>query len=1060
VCVIFAVSGASGLIYELTWVRMLSALLGGTTFAIGAVLASFMAGLAVGSRVLGKWADRAADPLRLYAGLELGVAVSAAAVPVLLAAAKPLYVALAHLLPPPALAGLRVGIAVALLLLPTAGMGGTLPVLSRVLVRNAATLGSDIGLLYGVNTLGAMAGALLGAFALIPAAGLVGATAAAIGGNLLAAGAARLLGSWIGTPSASSTGSGAARSPVARTPVVHAPATAVELGIRTLAWVFGLSGFTALGFELYWTRALHHFLGNTTYAFGTMVATFLFGLAAGGWIGGRLADRAASPARALGWVLIGVAVTAAATVPMLWNVLPHLDRAQFFNAPTLRWSSYLSRRFVAAFAVMTLPTLLAGATLPLVARIGITTLQGLGAGVGRLMAANTCGAIVGSLAAAWVVLPLLGVRGALLATALLAGGVGAGVHVANRQRAGRDPVLAGIVLAALAVLAPGMHRRAGALPSDTQGRQDVVMFEREDATAETRVYRKPNGEQHMSVDGRDIGGTDPGILRKQKLLAHLPVALVPRAERVLAVGLGSGITLGTLGLYDEIRALECVEIVPGVIAGAACFRDANHDVLRDARVHVAAGDGVQYLLTTREKFDVISSDSKLNPEYAGNGSILSREYYDLCREHLTLNGVMVQWVSVHIPESAVRLVTHTFVEAFPYVELFWFDPGDILMAGSPSPIGLDLDRWQARSARPAVRTDLESLRLQDAYVFATSRVSGRDRLAAELAADPVNTWLRPTYEFRVVRDFRLKAQGYHESDNLRWLAGLWSPEDFRVAGEVDRERLARFQDSTHELLLGFATGGGMERLAGGRAQLAAGLARNPEDERLARLLQRLDREAQPTGAGAEPASAADWLQQGVRALDAGRAAAALECFDRAAALDPGSVEARYDRLLALTRLSRNAEFRTEVARFTRDFAHDARGWSMLGQSQAESGDLQGSLAAFRRAVELDPSTAPFHNNLAVTLAQLGKDREAAEAFARVYTIDPLFPDAAYLAAAAYSRAGDTHAAAQWMDICIERKLCDPTRFLREADFAHLRASSDWQQGRIEAASREWPRGSR
>jgi spermidine synthase len=1045
VVLLFTISGFSGLIYELVWVRLFSHLLGGTSLAISVVLASFMGGLALGSWWFGDRVDRSGDPLRLYARLELGVAVSAAAVPLWIAIAKPLYVGLAHLLPPGAMTPVRILLAFVLLLPPTFCMGGTLPVLGRFLVQRQDRLGRGLGLLYAANTLGAVAGAFLGGFVLIPALGLLACVAVGVGGNVLASGTAAWMTRWpkAAPPAAAKVGPRAKPGP-----------PAPELGARVLAGAFALSGFAALGFELYWTRALHHFLGNSTYAFSAMLTTFLFGLAAGAWVGGRVADRVVSPARLLGWIQIGIALSATATVPLLWNGFARLDRAQFFSAPALPWTSYLLRRFLAAFAVMAVPTFLSGMAFPLVNRIGIDGLAHLGKGVGRLYSANTLGSIAGSLAAGFVGLPLLGARAGLLGTALLSGAVGVGVHIYRARRRRAEVLVAVAVVVALALLAPGVRRLAGALLSDTQEARDTVLFDREDATAETRVYQKANGERHVSVDGRHIGGTEAGIMRKEKALAHLPLALAPRAEKVLAVGLGSGITLGTLALYDEVHELTCVEIVPGVIAAAAQFRQENHDVLSDPRVRIVPGDGVQYLLTTRDRFDLISSDSKLNPEYSGNASMLSREYYELCRDRLTEHGVMVQWTGVHVPNAETRLVTRTFIEAFPYVELFWIDTADIVMAGSRSPLEFDFDRWRTRIRSAAVLADLRSQGWDDPDILATCRVAGRSQLAAELGARPLNTWLRPTFEFQVVHDFRLKGAGYHENDNLRWLAALWSPEGFRIAGSMDRDRLARFRDSTHQYLLGCTTGGGVSRLAGGRAMFEAGLARNPEDFRLAKVLQQLAG-GEPGRTAAPPTDAASWVALGLHQMDAGHAKEALESFEHATALDLGSAEARYDRLVALRHLAPDDRVRPEIEKFTRDFPRDARGWSLLGQALAQAGDLEASLAALRRATDLDPSTASFRNNLAVTLVRLARFEEAAKTFAQVYALDPLFPDAAFFTAISYSRAGKLPEAAQWVDLCLDKKLGDPSRFLTDENLTALRASPQWQQARVLRAVAAW-----
>lgn len=1070
VVLLFLLSGASGLISQLVWVKLLTQLLGGTTFAISTVLAAFMGGLALGSWRLGPRADSVASPLGLYARLELAVAVCSAAVPLLLLAIKPLYVVLARTVPEPGTSLVRILVAAVLILPATYFMGGTLPVLSRFLVRREDRLGGGLGLLYSVNTLGAVAGAFLTGFVLIPALGLIPCVAIAVGGNVVAGAVGWLLArrpplqevtadsapTAGGNPAAARKGlaAGSAQAGNSAGPARRGQNQS-ELSYRVLAATFALTGFAAIGCEVYWTRALQSFLGNTTYAFSAMLTTYLLGLAVGGWLGGQLADRVGSPARLLGWTLLLAGVAFMASVPLIWNWIPHAPGA-WLNAQHQPWASYLMKRFAAAAAIMLAPTLLSGMTFPLVSRAGIASLRGLGHGVGRLYAANTAGAIAGALASGFVVLPLLGARRALLATALVTAGVGVFLLVAVRRHrpSGSLAWPAGVVLAALALLAPVLDRHAQAILSDSQTASDVVLFDREDPTAATRVYRKPSGELHMSVDGRHIGGTEPGIVRKEKILAHMPMALVPHAGSVLAVGLGSGITLGALALYPEVQRLTCVEIVPSVVEGARLFAEANHRVLDDPRLRMFVGDGVQYLLTTDERFDVISSDSKLNPEFVGNSAILARDYYELCRDRLTDTGVMIQWTVTHLPNSETRVVTRSFVQAFPHCELFWIDPSNVILVGSRSPIKLDASRWAQRLSQPAVRADLQSQLLDDLAVVASYRVAGGTALAAALGEGPVNTWMRPVVEFATVREFQRKPISYHEADNFRWLRGLWGPQPLPVEGDIDAARLMRFRGSTQAYLEGYSLGGGLRQLEAGRATFAAGLAANPEDARLRRLLALL--EGEDAAAAIPPQDERDptrWVTLGVHHLDRNRPQEALAAFDRALALAPDSPDARFDRLLALRQLGRTDEFSAAGERYTRDYPNDARGWSFHGRTLAERKDLEQAEAAFRRAVSLDPSTAAYQNNLAAVLSRQQRWREAAEAFAAAHALDPTFPEAAYNAAAAFSRAGDAERSALWVDRCLADSTADPARFLTDPNFANLRAAPQWDAAKIEAAAR-------
>ncbi len=644
VLLLFTLSGVSGLVYEIVWIRALSHLLGGTSYAISTVLAAFMGGLALGSRFYGDRADRCERPLALYAKLEFGIAALGGLVYLIVLALPPAYAAVAGSLPAPVLGLLRVLIAMALLLPPTFLMGGTLPVLSRFVVTRRDRLGRGLGLLYAVNTFGAVLGSFLAGFVLIGGLGLAGSTVLAVVLNLAIGGAV-----WIIDRGMSPVAAGAdyAEALIAEVePKTEAKKTRPvriaepELDWLPLAMIFALSGFASLGYELYWTRALQNFLGNSTFAFSAMLTTFLLGLAGGGWLGGRAADRVASPARLLAWVQFGVGATALATVLLLWGWLPGTESITWLNDRQLVWSAYLMRRFAVAFAVMALPTFLIGMTFPLVNRIGIRSLSKLGQGVGSLYFVNTVGAIAGSLAAGFLLLPLLGAKMALVITALLSALLGLVLHLLRRRRGSLEPWVATALFILMIVLSPRIIRGGGEILADTQAAEDQVLFQQEDHAAETRVYRKGTGDLHMSVDGHHIGGTEIAILRKEKILAHLPMILRPDARHTLSVGLGSGITLGTLALYDELETLSVVEIVPGVIKGARFFGRANDRVLKDPRLDLHTGDGIQYLLTTKRRYDIISSDSKLNPEYAGNAPLLSTDYYRLCRDRLAEGGVM------------------------------------------------------------------------------------------------------------------------------------------------------------------------------------------------------------------------------------------------------------------------------------------------------------------------------------------------------------------------------------------------------------------------------------
>jgi spermidine synthase/Flp pilus assembly protein TadD len=580
-----------------------------------------------------------------------------------------------------------------------------------------------------------------------------------------------------------------------------------------------------------------------------------------------------------------------------------------------------------------------------------------------------------------------------------------------------------------------------------------VLFDVEDHAADTRVYRKLTGEMHMSVDGRHIGGTEPNIVRKEKILAHLPMALRPDAESTLSVGLGSGITVGALAMYPGVKTLVCAEIVPGVVDGARLFAGANRDVMNDPRFDLVVGDGIQYLLTTRERFDIISSDSKLNPEYAGNAPLLSLDYYRLCRDRLTDDGIMVQWIAVHLPLNDVRIVARGFAEAFPYVGVYWYDPANIIFAGSKSPLVLDLDAIRGVAAGGELAADLEHLQLHDPYSFASLWLCDRKTLLERVGPAPVNTWERPVIEFTMGRNYLEKPRAYHEDDTMGWLLTLYNPASQLLSGEYDAAVLARYSASAGKLLEGFALGGGITRLQNALPIFRSALEENPDDPRLRALIATLDRmEGEIDEAvSADEMTTEGWVQAGLLRIDQGRPREALELFERALAVWPDDANIQYNRLLALKGIGDAEKFRADLTRFLAVFPDDARGLSLLGREQADGGDLATAVASFKRATELDPGSPVYFNNMAAALASLGRYEEAGRAFEEVCERNPRFQNAAFFAAASFSMANLPQDAAKWARFCIDEGLNSPDQFTSDPVFANLRASRHWDTNRNQPA---------
>jgi len=491
--------------------------------------------------------------------------------------------------------------------------------------------------------------------------------------------------------------------------------------------------------------------------------------------------------------------------------------------------------------------------------------------------------------------------------------------------------------------------------------------------------------------------------------------------------------------------MTCVGIVPGVIRGAQFFAAHHGNVLRDRRLDLRLGDGIQHLLTTHDTYDVISSDSKLNPEYAGNSALLSLDYYQLCRRHLTERGIMVQWLAQHFPVAEIETVIRSFGLAFEHMELFWIDPSNLILVGSPAPIVFDFDRYAALVAEPDVQRDLASQNLADPYVMASHRVAGKAAMQADIGDGPPNTWQRPILEFSVLREVRAKAPEQLQDENFRFLTRIWQTDGIAVRGSHDAARKSRFDASCRQFMLGYGSGGGTNYITNGREALVAGARDNPDDFRITRLLAMIDQELTAPVSSDQVLDSQAMLKKAKAQIDTGQPAKALEILDQALAADPTNASLRFTRVTALRRMGR-LEQALALCRSHLETAGDDVLWvSQTSIILSQLGNLDESLVFARRAVELEAESAIYLNNLATTLGRLEQFDEAAAGFARVHEMDPRVKGAAFFAAAAYSMSGQTELSAEWVDICLQKKLATVADFQTNGMFRNLRESTHWRE---------------
>jgi predicted membrane-bound spermidine synthase/tetratricopeptide (TPR) repeat protein len=591
-------------------------------------------------------------------------------------------------------------------------MGGTLPVLSRFILRSLSRVESDVGWLYGINSLGAMTGSLLAGFLLIPAFGLNLTILFAVALNL-AVGVVAL--AW----------QAGARTVPAQVNAQEAEKVSLYTRTQVIIAVFGiaLSGVAALIYEIAWIRLLSLVLGSSAYSFSLMLAAFIAGLAAGAFAVSRPWAARVDP-----YVLFAVAELAAGIAVVL--TLPVYERLPFYFAvvadhfvrvPGSFWF-YQAIQFLTAFSLMILPTFFMGMALPLVTRVAARSFATAGRQIGQVFAANTTGTIVGAVAAGLFLLPVLGIKRLIelaVAINLLVGF--AALAAAPHWRPIRKVSLAGPSLAFFVaylvffpawdhnILSSGMFRQRGTTHGTSyrefkDSRREKILYYRDGANMTVAVFEA--GAEHiiLKVNGK-VDASTTGDLPTQILSGHLPLLLQPQAREVLVIGMGSGITAGSV-LRHPVGRVDLVEISPEVVEGSRFFSPFNHEPLRDPRLRLHVDDAKTLLRVAQTRYDVIISEPS-NPWMAGTANLFSVEFYRDVRRRLSPEGLMVQWFHTYeMSDDTLRLVLRTFADAFGHVTLWSPKAGDLLLIGSQKPPVLDLEKSFERVKEAPVREDL------------------------------------------------------------------------------------------------------------------------------------------------------------------------------------------------------------------------------------------------------------------------------------------------------------------------------------------------------------------
>ncbi|HYW79542.1 MAG TPA: fused MFS/spermidine synthase [Thermoguttaceae bacterium] len=761
----FLVSGATGLVLEVVWTRILGTVFGNTVYAASTVLTAYMLGLAVGSLVLGRVADRSERLLRLYGWLEVGVGLYAMLFPLLAAASLAVYAWFYQTFAPGfALLNLvRFGLSLLLLLPPTFLMGGTLPVLGRFLSKANHEPGRQVGYLYGVNTAGAVCGCFLAGFVLLQALGVRGCLVAA-GSLAMSVGALAIL---LGRrrdesspePIEQPESSNSAGRRKQRNRRVEPRTTGVDRNetlqpispamFRLVVIAFALTGFCSLAYEVLCTRVLIFVLSTSTYSFVTMLTVFLTGIALGSFLSARfVVPRLRRPVLWFGLVEVLVGMSVLASDPLL----AHLERIDFRLASHFVWGGqwhWVLTRFADAFVVLLLPTLLMGAAFPIVTTACLRDRTAVGRHVGHVYAANAIGCVAGSFAAGFVLLPLLGTHRSMLTVVV----VNLGVGVVLVWRAGgrsvwtRSAIAVPVAVAAIGafVLTPSdiFYKTINAYHNPCE-----IIFLEEHATGTVAVHDLPGADRLITVAGVDVAGRSFMLRTTQKLQGYIPLCLHPNPQRVVQIGFGSGET-ARVGLDFGVEDYTVVEICPAVFKAGACFEEINHGSYRDPRIRRIIMDGKNFARLSDEKFDIVMNDS-IFPGSNGSSSLYGIDHFRNCRRRLAEGGLFSCWVPLDLRPVELRMILRSFQEVFPHTS-FWVASNCLnkhgLILGSLEPLKIDLKRLDAVMKRPEVAADLKAIAINDVYDLLDCHVCDEEAVREMVADAPIHNDDRPRLEF-------------------------------------------------------------------------------------------------------------------------------------------------------------------------------------------------------------------------------------------------------------------------------------------------------------------------
>jgi spermidine synthase len=965
------VSGAAALSNEVIWSRLLVVPIGCSADATAIVLAAFMLGMAVGSRIFGGLADGSASPLKWYVLAEQALAASALIVP---AAVRGLA---ATGWPFPAVAA----IAFAIVFVPATLMGASLPALVRGFQERGVAVRLGLGPLYAAGTLGGAIGAAVAGYWAIPAIGLRAASffagVASFSAALIVILVARAL-----RPHKAEPRAGAPRG---------ASGGAPARGVAAMALLAAaVGGFAMLGLESVASRLLTFVFGHDTYAFAALLVVVLVGLGLGGALHRPLASR--DPVAVTSALLAALALALVASYTAAAELAVRAGRDPFGLGAVGSLSASLEvellRELLFAPLLVLLPSIAAGALLPAACAMFAGESARAGGRIGTALLVNGVASAAGAIGVTAAGIPAVGIQrtlGALAALSAIAAivcALGAGLR-AKRRRLATIAVLSSAALVGVAALPPELPKRMFAEAVGAR-HQEIEHYE-EGRTGTVAVIRnRLNGERELFMNA--VNEVTTRLVHDQsfKLLGHLAPLLRPgrEAKTGLMICFGAGVSAGA-ALTHPFERLDIVELSSAIPRAADHFEALNHGALRDPRLHLHIDDGRHFLAASRDLYDAVIVDST-HPKAVDSWALYTVEFYREVRAHLQPRGIAVQWVPLHgLSEREFKIIVRTFQEAFPEMTL-WVNAGFetygqaayAKLVGSTGPLEIDPAALAARLRQPKVGADLEPYGMGAPEEILDSFLAGPDAVRAWTAGLPV------------------------QADDRPFLSYITA---FSSGRRMETPLLNAARSPIAPLLAGAAARGadaGIERARDAEGFVIAGLldqarAKRPEGKKLALF----------AAAAAEGpryyAALAKWYSDDPEKLfeignelgNLGRPAEALAQYDRAIAISGRGDRYRINRALALLDLGRADEAAEELsAAAVREPANPLAHYD-LGAALLAAGRAQEAVAPLRRAIAIDPDLVGARMSLAEALRVTGKLDEARDLLHAELARDPWLAEA-------------------------------------------------------------------